>query len=124
MLEPDFHHRNCSTGFYPVYISRGCCWICQLHYPGFVKSNEGQHGCSKCSIDSIPNKNGPKCLKLQYHYFIISDFQQVAVIALYSKGIVYTLLFLAGLLFYKNIPIVKSSNLTLSVCQSNPPFTY
>ena len=117
IFEPVCHNRNCSAGLFPVYISRGCCWICQLCYPGFVKTNEGQHGCSKCPTDSIPNKNKTKCLKVQYQYFIISDFQQLTAITLSSIGIVYTLCFLAVFLFYKNTPIVKSSNLTLSVFQ-------
>ena len=117
MFEPVCHNRNCSDGFYPVYISRGCCWICQLCYPGFVKKSEGQHGCSKCPTDSIPNENRTKCSKIQYQYFIISDFQQLTAIVLCSIGIVYTLCFLTVFLFYKNTPIVKSSNLTLSVSQ-------
>ena len=50
--------RNCSSGYFPVRISRGCCWIC---HHAFVKSEEGQHRCSKCPTDSIPNKNQTKC---------------------------------------------------------------
>ena len=117
MLQPVCHNRNCSAGFFPVYISRGCYWICQLCYPGFIKSNEGQHGCSKCPTNSIPNKNQTKCLEIQYHYFIISDLQQLTVIALSSIGIVYTLCFLAVFLFHRSTPIAKSSNLRLSVPQ-------
>ena len=81
------------------------------------KSSKGQHSCSKCPTNLIPNKNKTKCLKVQYHYFIINDFQQLTAIALSSIGIVYTLYFLAVFLFYKNTPIIKSSNLTLSVFQ-------
>ena len=117
MFEQVCHNKNCSSGFFPVYISRGCCWICQLCYPGFVKSSKGQNSCTKCPTNSIPNKNKTKCLNVQYHYFIISDFQQLTAITLSSIGIVYTLFFLAVFLFYKNTPIVKSSNLTLSVSQ-------
>ena len=117
MFEQVCHNKNCSSGFFPVYISRGCCWICQLCYPGFVKSSKGQNSCTKCPTNSIPNKNKTKCLNMQYHYFIISDFQQLTAITLSSIGIVYTLFFLAVFLFYKNTPIVKSSNLTLSVSQ-------
>ena len=117
MFKQVCHNRNCFVGFFPVYISRGCCWICQLCYPGFVKSKEGMHDCSKCPTNSIPNKNKTKCLKFQYQYFIISDFQQLFAVALSSIGIVYTLCFLAVFLFYKDTPIVKSSNLTLSVLQ-------
>ena len=109
--------RNCSSGYFPVYISRGCCWVYQPCYPGFAKSEEGQHGCSKCPTDSIPNKNQTKCLKVGFQYFIISDFQQLTAFSLLSLGIVYTLSFLAVFLFDKNTPIVKSSNLMLSVCQ-------
>ena len=86
-------------------------------YPGFAKSHEGQHDCSQCPSDSMPNKNQTKCLKVQYHYFIISHSQQLTAIALSSVGIVYTLGFLAVFLFYKDTPIVKSSNLALSVSQ-------
>ena len=117
MLQPVCYNKNCSAGFFPVYISQGCCWICQLCYPGFAKSHEGQHDCSQCPSDSMPNKNQTKCLKVQYQYFIISHSQQLTAIALSSVGIVYTLGFLAVFLFYKDTPIVKSSNLALSVSQ-------
>ena len=58
-----------------------------------------------------------KWLKFQYQYFIISDFRQLTAIALSAIGIVYTFCFLAVFLFYKDTPIVKSSNLTFSVLQ-------
>ena len=108
---------NCSAGYFPVHLSQTCCWRCQPCYPGFVKSEEGQHGCSKCPADSIPNKNQTKCFNVQYKYFIISDFQQLTAVTLSSIGIVYTFCFLAVFLFYKNTPIVKTSNFRLSVCQ-------
>ena len=117
MLKTACRNSNCSASIFPVYISRGCYWICQLCYPGFFKKNKAQHGCSKCPTHSIPNKNRTKYLNVQYQYFIISDFQQFTGIALSSIGVVYTLCFLTVLLFYKNTPIVKSSNLTLSVSQ-------
>ena len=112
-----FHSRNCSAGFLPVYLSRGCCWICQLCYPGFVKSDEGHHGFAKCPTDSISDKNKTKCLKVKYQYFIIKNYQQFTAVVLSSIEIIYTLCFLAVSLFYKDTPIVKCSNLMLSVFQ-------
>ena len=117
ILQPVCNKQNCSAGYFPVHLSQTCCWRCQPCYLGFVKSEEGQHICSKCPADSIPNKNQTKCLKVQYTYFIISDFQQLAAVTLSSIGSVYTLCFLAVFLFYKNTPIVKTSNFRLSVCQ-------
>ena len=46
-FQPVCHNRS----IFPIYLSRGCSWICHLCYSGFVKSNEGQHGCSKCPTD-------------------------------------------------------------------------
>ena len=117
ILQPVCNKSNCSDGYFPVYFSQTCCWRCQPCYPGFVKSEEGQHVCSKCPADSIPNKNQTKCLNVEYTYFIISDFQQLVAVTLTSIGSVYTLCFLTVFLFYKNTPIVKTSNFRLSVCQ-------
>ena len=101
---------NVGSAFFLAYISRGSCWVCQLCYPGFVKSNEGKHGCSKCPTNSIPNKNQIKRLKFQQQYFIISDFQQVTAVAFPSVGIVYTLCFLAVFMFYQDTPISIPTN--------------
>ena len=46
-LQPVCRKRNCSTGYYPVYLSSGCCWNCRPCYPGYIKSTEGQTSCFK-----------------------------------------------------------------------------
>ena len=74
MFEPVCHNRNCSIGFLPVYISRGCCWICQLCYPGFVKSNEGQHLCSKCPTNTIRKKTPNQMVKIPISVFYYQWF--------------------------------------------------
>ena len=65
IFEQVCHNRNCWVGFFSgIYLTRQLLGML-VGYPGFVKSNEGKHGCSKCPTNSIPNKNQTKRLKFQ-----------------------------------------------------------
>ena len=108
---------NCPAGRYPVYLAQGCCWQCQLCFPGFVKPNEGQQLCTKCNSDAIANGNQTQCLPFVFQYFEISDIQQVIAVVLCSVGSLYTSVFLGVFMYFKDTPVVRSSNLKLSVFQ-------
>ena len=107
----------CPAGHYPVYLAQGCCWQCQRCFPGFVKPNEGQQLCTKCNFDTIANANQTQCLPFVFQYFELSDLQQVIVVVLCSVGSLYTSVFLGVFMYFKDTPVVRSSNLKLSVFQ-------
>ena len=109
--------RNCPAGRYPVYLAQGCCWQCHSCFPGFVKPNEGQELCTKCNFDAIANANQTKCLPFVFQYFELSDIQQVIAVVLCSLGSLYTSVFLGVFMYFKDTPVVLSSNLKLSVFQ-------
>ena len=116
-LQPVCRTRNCSAGYFPVHLSRGCCWNCKRCYPGYVKPNKGQISCFKCPNNSIANRNHTKCLPIVYKYYRINFLRQIVTYVLSSLGLVYTTFFLVVFLYHKNTPIVKSSNFMLSVLQ-------
>ena len=116
-LEPICTRNICSAGHYPIHLPTKCCWVCHICSPGFVKSSEGQHECTKCNSSTITNQNQTKCLPFSYHYFKISLKQRITAISLSSVGCAYIICFLAIFACYKDTPIVKSSNLNLSIFQ-------
>ena len=116
-LHPVCSKRNCSPGYYPVYLSSGCCWNCLPCYPGYIKPTEGQTSCFKCQYDSIANINKTQCLPFIYKYFRITYSQRIVAAVLSILGCIYTTFTFAVFLYYKNTPIVKSSNFMLSIFQ-------
>ena len=116
-LEPVCVIKNCSVGHYPVYFSQGCCWKCQPCLPGFVKPVLGQHQCTKCSSESLPNQNQTKCIPFQYKYFTINKLQKTVAITLSSFGCIYASIYIGIFIWFCNTPMVKSSNLKLSIFQ-------
>ena len=109
--------RTCSAGQYAIFISAKCCWKCFTCPPGYVKPIKGPQQCSKCTYDSIPNRNFSRCLQFSHSYYSIKNRRKIAALTFSVSGIIYTLSFLVIFLWYKNTPLVKSSNLKLSVFQ-------
>ena len=108
---------DCPAGRYPVYLVQGCCWQCQPCSPGFVKPNKGRQLCTKCNFDTVANANQTKCLSFVFQYFELSDMQQIIAFFLCSVGSLYTSVFLGVFMYFKDTPVVRSSNLKLSVFQ-------
>ena len=109
--------RTCSAGQYAIFISSKCCWKCFTRPPGYVKPIKGPQQCSKCMYDSIPNRNFSRCLQFSYSYYSIKNRLKIVALTSSVSGIIYTSSFLVIFLWYKNTPLVKSSNLKLSVFQ-------
>lgn len=109
--------RTCSAGQYAIFFSAKCCWKCFTCPPGYVKPIKGPQQCSKCMYHSIPNRNFSRCLQFSYSYYSIKNRRKIAALTLSVSGIIYTSSFLVIFLWYKNTPLVKSSNLKLSVFQ-------
>lgn len=109
--------RNCTPGKYPLFIGSKCCGICVRCSVGSVKPLSGQHQCSRCSENTAPNSNQTKCLLFKYEYYLVRFLNRVVAVILSSLGFIVGSLFLAVFLLYKNTPIVKASNLRLSIIQ-------
>ena len=108
--------KTCGPGFTPAYIIETCCWKCVSCWSGYVKKSAGQTNCKKCK-DSIPNVNNTQCLPYSNNYFTTTQQVKMLVILLASLSSLYMLCFLLVFLYYRNTPLVKSSNLTLSLIQ-------
>ena len=116
-LQPVCRTRNCSAGYFPVYLSRGCCWNCKRCYLGYAKPSKGHSSCFKCPQNSIVNGNHTKCLPIIYKYYRINFLRRIVTNVLSLLGLVYATFFLLVFLYYKNTPIVRSSNFMLSLLQ-------
>ena len=109
--------RNCKPGKYPLFIGSKCCGICVKCSVGSVKPLPGQQQCFRCSENAAPNLNQTKCLSFEYKYYLVSFLNRVIAVILSSLGFIFGSLFLIVFLLYKNTPIVKASNLRLSIIQ-------
>ena len=116
-LQPICTKRTCLAGYYPVYLSQGCCWKCQLCLPGFVKPYQGQHECIRCSSESLTNQNRTNCVPFKYIYFQINELQMIVAIIMSFLGCIYTVTYLVIFIWFRNTPMVKSSNIKLSAFQ-------
>ena len=116
-LEPVCSRKTCLAGKYPVYLSQGCCWKCQLCLPGFVKPHHGQHQCNRCPSESLANQNQTKCVPFKYEYFQINELQMIVATIMSFLGCIYTATYLGIFICFRNTPTVKSSNIKLSAFQ-------
>ena len=108
----------CNAGFYPVFLVHRCCWRCFACEYGYVKELPGQDLCTKCDPSlSLPNKNKTKCMFFQYENYKISYTKIRAVIILTTLGAIYSASYLLIFVTFKNTPLVRSSNLQLSIFQ-------
>ena len=73
--------------------------------------------CFKCQYNTVANTNKTKCLPFTYKHFKITYIQRIVAAALSILGCIYHTFIFAVILYYKNTPIVKSSNFMLSVLQ-------
>ena len=116
-LEPVCTRKTCLAGNYPVYLSQGCCWKCQLCLPGFVKPHQGQHECIRCPSESLANQNRTKCVPFEYKYFQINELQMIVAMIMSFLGSIYTVTYLGIFIWFRKTPMVKSSNIKLSAFQ-------
>ena len=108
---------NCPAGLYPVHLAQGCCWQCQACFPAFVKPKERQQLCTKGNFDTMASANQTECLPFVYRYFELSDMQQIIAAVLCFMGSLYTSAYLGVFMYFKYTPVVRSSNLSLSIFQ-------
>ena len=116
-IEPICTRNICSAEFYPINLPTKCCWSCHICSPGFIKSSQGQHECTKCNSSTIKNQNQTKCLTFSYHYFKITLKQIITAIFFIFVGCGYIICFPAIFAYFQDALIVKSSNLNSSIFQ-------
>lgn len=116
-LEPVCTTKSCPTSYYPVYLSQRCCWKCQLCLPGFVKPHKGQQQCTRCPSETLTNQNQTKCVPFEYKYFKANKLQMIVATILSFLGCIYTVTYLGIFIWFRNTPMVKASNLKLSIFQ-------
>ena len=116
-LEPVCTTKTCPASYYPVYLSQGCCWKCPLCLPGFVKPRQGQQQCSRCPTETLTNQNQTNCMPFQYKYFKTNKLQRVVATILSILGCIYIATYFGIFVWFRNTPMVRSSNLKLSIFQ-------
>ena len=116
-LEPVCTTKICPASYYPVYLSQGCCWKCPLCLPGFVKPRQGQQQCTRCPTESFTNENQTKCIPFQYKYFKTNKLQRVMATIWSFLGCIYIVTYFGIFVWFRNTPMVRSSNLKLSIFQ-------
>ena len=115
-----FHHsKNCLAGFYPIYKGADKCrWSCVFCESGYYKNTTGQDECLVCNRStSLTNANRTKCLPFDYRYYQVKGKYSSIVKLLTTLGFLYSLSFLVVFVRYRNTPVVKSSNTTLTFTQ-------
>ena len=116
-LEPVCTTKSCPASYYPVYLTQRCCWKCQLCLPGFVKPHQGQQQCTRCPSETLTNQNQTQCVPFKYKYFKANKLQMIIAAILSFVGVIYTVTYLGIFIWFRNTPMVKSSNLKLSIFQ-------
>ena len=107
----------CEPGHSAYFIVPTCCWQCVRCPPNFFKGGKGLHQCSKCNKTSDTDTNRTRCIEYTYKYFKISGSSTTIVICLSSIGGIFSTFFIGIFFLYRDTPIVRSSNMKLSMFQ-------
>ena len=112
----------CPPGKYAVYNQqKPCCWICQQCSEGHVKADIGQHECIKCPYEQYPDPEQALCNKLTRVYVRILDKNKLtyamigvcfSILGATASGVV-----LLTFIIKRNTPVVRSTNIPLSLVQ-------
>ena len=108
---------TCEPGYSAYFIVPKCCWQCVKCPPNYFKRDKGLHRCSKCNKTSDTNKNRTRCIEFTYKYFKIFRTTTTIVICLSSIGGIFSAFFIGIFFLHRDTPIVRSSNMTLSMFQ-------
>ena len=107
----------CEPGHSAYFIVPKCCWQCVRCPPNFFKGGKGLHRCLKCNKTSDTDTNRTRCIEYTYKYFKISGSSTTIVICLSSIGGIFSTFFIGIFFLYRDTPIVRSSNMKLSMFQ-------
>ena len=107
----------CEPGSFPLYkIVRVCCWTCVPCAEDHVKSYPGNGTCEKCPENHMSNPNRTQCGRL--HVITSTDHKSAYLIYTGSTvGLVLTICTIVTLMVSRKTPIVRATNLRISLLQ-------
>ncbi|XP_065649974.1 extracellular calcium-sensing receptor [Hydra vulgaris] len=108
---------KCKPGYFALLFESLCCWECVKCPKDSIQPNFGQFNCTRCTKSKIPNAIGTKCV-LPKKVFIFADSKEGVIIINFSTfGCVLVIFVVFTFYRYKETPIVKASNINLSLTQ-------
>ncbi|XP_072040726.1 metabotropic glutamate receptor-like [Amphiura filiformis] len=107
-------HEECSPGYYPVPLSRKCCWGCRKCPDNAIVVNDTE--CLLCPELEWPNYNFSECIPIIPRTVGYNDPIIIVIIASASLGVFLTSLAIIGLIYHKNHALIKASSRELSAC--------
>ncbi|XP_065649968.1 extracellular calcium-sensing receptor [Hydra vulgaris] len=108
---------KCKPGYFALSFESSCCWECVRCANDSIQPIFGQGNCSSCTGNKIPNMMRTKCV-IPKQIYIMADSKEGVCLILFSAIVLLLAFFSAGsFLKYKETPIVKASNINLSLMQ-------
>lgn len=116
-IPPSTCFAQCKPGFSPLYTNGVCCWICLRCADGFVKPKHGNTMCEQCPKKTESNQNQTFCMKYKDVYVSFTSTTAYVIYILATLGLLFNLTTIVSFVKYRNTPIVRASNLPLSLFQ-------
>ncbi|XP_047127319.1 extracellular calcium-sensing receptor isoform X2 [Hydra vulgaris] len=108
---------NCKPGYYALKFESLCCWECVRCPNDSVQPNYGQDYCIRCGGNEMPNKGNIKCIMPKKVYIMANSKHGILLILFSSVGLLLVIFIIGTFYKYKETPIVKASNINLSLMQ-------
>ncbi|XP_057309883.1 extracellular calcium-sensing receptor-like [Hydractinia symbiolongicarpus] len=107
----------CKPGFYPAYINQKCCWLCFKCKKGFFKAMFGNKMCEKCPVNKEASHDRTSCISYTKLYVLHNTVHAYVMYCFVFAAFFPSLFVLIYFIKEKDTPVVRASNLTLSICQ-------
>ncbi|XP_075434321.1 extracellular calcium-sensing receptor-like [Ascaphus truei] len=108
--------KSCPPGFRKAVI-RGepvCCFRCVACPQGEISNQTDSLDCSKCPWDKWPNLKKDRCLQKNIEFLSYEESLGATLAATSVTSSMIPVCILGLFIFYKNTPIVRANNYTLS----------
>ncbi|XP_061447710.1 vomeronasal type-2 receptor 26-like [Rhineura floridana] len=110
----------CNDNCYPGYSRKKkegekfCCYDCAPCPEGMISNQKDMDACVKCPEDQYPNKDQTRCIPKVPSYLSYKENLGIFLAVLAISFSFITTLVLATFMKYKDTPIVKANNRTLT----------
>ncbi|XP_062993120.1 vomeronasal type-2 receptor 26-like [Elgaria multicarinata webbii] len=110
----------CNTNCLPGYSKKKkegekfCCYDCTLCPDGMISNQEDMENCASCPGDHFPNKAQDQCVKKILNFLHFEETLGIVLASLALFFSVITSLVLGIFIKYRDTPIVKANNRSLS----------
>ena len=109
---------QCLPGLYAFRATnKKCCWKCVQCPDDSFKAKTGTEHCSKCPARSVPNINHTTCIELEEIYLQQNSRYGITLTITTTIAAVPRVVITLTFMVYRNTPLVKSSNVQLSLLQ-------